>query len=563
MLLSLHIDNFGLVDRLEIELPQGLNVLTGETGAGKSIILSALQVALGGRAAPSEQVRTGADKMKLQAVFDVEGNGNLPFLLQEHGVEAPEDQVLIMTREVSRSGKGICRLNGQPVPLALYRSVGRTLVDFHMQHEQHSLPDQNRQLSLLDRLGGPELLAALKQVEELYHQWRRLAKKLEDVSADAAEKKRQEEALRYAVREIEQIDPQPAEDEELAAEKRVLANVEKISQLALEARGLLYDGDNRHCAADLLSGAMDLLRSLAQLDQSRGPLYQSVENAFYQVEEVAGQLAVLLDEMERNPQRLEAVEERIILLGGLKKKYGATLTAVLDYYHRAKLELENLEQDLERRSAIERELESLENAYRQAAQVLSTHRKEAAHRLEKDMALYLEDLEMGRVRYQVAFHPVAGLSPNGAEQAEFLIAPNPGEPLKPLAKIASGGELSRIMLALKALLAEVDEVPVLVFDEADAGVGGHALNAVAEKLAQISAYHQILCVTHAPQIASYAAAHHLVRKEYHLDRTHTVVDLLNTEERVEELARMMTGKEITDISREHAGQMLARGQGKQ
>ena len=562
MLLSLHIKNFMLIDTLEMELHPGLNVLTGETGAGKSIILAALQVALGGRAAPSEQVRGGAEKMWVQAVFDAGGCKLMPELLATQGVEYPEDHVLYLTRETSRNGRNLCRVNGQGVPLSFFRQVGGALVDAHVQHEQHSLLDPARHLDLLDRFGDAAQLALRQEVAALYRRWRETRQKLTDLTEDAASRARHIDSLRYARQEIEQAAPIPGEDEQLAAERQVLANGEKICRYAAAAYELLYEGPRGGTAAlDQLSAARELLRNLSQLDQSRLVLYQSLENAYYQIEEAAGELAGIREAMEYEPRRLEAVEERLLLLNSLKKKYGPTLVEVLAYLERARLELEELEQGQQLTGRIQEELTQLERAYRAAAEKLSAYRLATASRLEEDVSSSLRELEMGKVQCQAAFTRLEELNPVGSERVEFMVALNPGEPLKPLAKTASGGELSRIMLALKTLLAEADEVPVLVFDEVDAGIGGRALGAVAEKLAALSGYHQILCVTHAPQVASYAKAHHVVRKESDGTRTYTRIEQLNQEQRIEELARMLDGKAVTEISRKHASHMLKNAQG--
>ena len=557
MLLSLHIKNFMLIEQLEMELQPGLNVLTGETGAGKSIILGALRVALGGRAAPTEQIRAGAEKMWLQAVFDAGGCEQMPELLESQGVEYPEDHILYLTRETTRAGRNICRVNGQGVPLSFYRMIGGVLVDVHVQHEQHSLLDPAKHLDLLDRFGEKEQMDLRKNVADLSNRWRETRNKLVTITDDEAGRSRQSESLRYAIKEIEQAAPRPGEDDELAAERRILANGEKICRLAADAYELLFEGGRGQAPAmDQLSEARELLRNLTQMDESRLPMYQSLDNSYYQIGEVVGELAGLRDSAEYDPRRLEAVEDRIILLNNLKKKYAPTLAGVLEYLDRAVIDLEELEQGELFTAKLKEELDQIERAYRDAAESLSNCRKKAARRLEEDVSKSLLELEMGKVQCQASFTSLEEISSVGGERVEFMVALNPGEPLKSLAKTASGGELSRIMLALKVLLAEADEVPALIFDEVDAGIGGRALTAVAEKLTALGGYHQILCVTHAPQIASHAKAHYVVSKESDGERTFTRIDLLDHNRRIEELARMLDGKEVTEISRQHAGHML-------
>jgi len=558
MLINLYIKNFGLIDLLAVNLQNGLNIITGETGVGKSIIIEALQVALGGRAAAGEQIRAGADRMLLQATFDLNNNNNVVLMLEEQGIEAPEDSTLILTREINRAGKNICRLNGQAVTLSCYRGIGRNLVDSHVQHEQHSLLDQNRHRALLDRFGGALVTDALKEVNNLYLLWQETFNKYEELSRNDEERVNRADLLRYEINEIEKIDPKPGEDEELALEKKALLNAEKICLLAAESYSLIYEGTPGQApVTDLLSKAVALLKNLALLDERTEHLYKSFESVFYQVEDAARELAVLNGGVEHDPQRLEAVEERLELLNNLKNRYAPTIPEIFDYLAKARDELETLENKKELAAVYAGELKKIEQSYLQAAGILSSRRLQAAEKLEEEVSRELVDLEMGRVKFQVAFTGVDGLSPEGAERVEFLISPNPGEPLKPLAKIVSGGELSRIILALKALLAEADDIPVLIFDEVDAGIGGRSLHAVAEKLAKISAQHQVICVTHAAQVASFASVHYRVRKEFDGERTVTKVDKLALPDRVDELARMLGGKEVTDISRRHARQMLS------
>jgi len=555
MLLNIYVKNFGIIDLLKMDFQAGLNVLTGETGAGKSIIIDALQLALGGRA-HTDMIRAGAEKAVVQATFDLGGAPSLVSLLEEQGLEAPEDGILVLSREIARSGKNICRLNGQVAPLGFYRNVGRSLADLHVQHEQNSLIDQEMHRQLLDRFGGTALLEVLGEVDSIYARWKEARRNFEKLRDSAAERAGRMDLLRYQVEEIKRAGLRSGEDEELETEKRVLANAEKINLLATRAYSMLYEGEGRPSAVDLLAGAADSLRNLLTLDQRPENILASLESALYQVEDAARELTCYRAGAEYSPPRLEAVEERLELIKNLKKKYGETIAGILEYLDSAGNELAGLENVEENAEAAARELRELEEAYNRAAGLLSAARREAARALEEAVAGELASLEMGRVEYRVTFSDLEGPSPGGLEQVYFLISPNPGEPLKPLAKIASGGELTRIMLALKVLLARADEIPVLVFDEADTGIGGRALQAVAEKMAQLSGRRQVICVTHSAQVACYADAHHRIVKEFDGERTVTSVGLLEPRERLEELARMLGGREVTEITRRHAGQML-------
>ena len=554
MLLSLFIRNFGIIELLTMDLHKGLNVLTGETGAGKSIIIEALQLALGGRAS-SDYIRTGAEKALVQATFI--RLPSLDSLLKEQGIDATEDGILFLSREVARSGKNICRINGQVVSLGFYRGIGRNLADLHVQHEQNSLLDQERQLELLDRFGGKEVLEHLEEVRSIFKKWDSARLNFKKISGSAAERARRLDTLRYQIEEINFANLKPGEEEELLAEKTMLANAERISELAAKAYTLLYDGcDGRTAARDLLAEAANTLKSLAQLDKRTESIHAALQNALYLIEDIAREISSCRDGAEYSPNRLNAVEERLEMIKRLKKKYGNSISEVQEFFYSAGQELAHLENLEDKLEDSEKQLSDLADAYNRAALKLGAARKLAGVQLEKDMTGELGFLELGRLEFRLGFFELANPSASGREQIDFLISPNPGEPLKPLAKIASGGELSRIMLALKVLLAKADEIPVLVFDEVDTGIGGRALQAVAEKLSRLGEHRQVICVTHSAQVASHARAHHRIIKDFEGERTITRIELLDDTERLEELARMLGGKDITQITLQHARQMM-------
>ncbi|MCL6560159.1 MAG: DNA repair protein RecN, partial [Firmicutes bacterium] len=435
--------------------------------------------------------------------------------------------------------------------------IGGRLADLHLQHEQNSLLDLERHRRLLDRFGGRKVLDILQEVNAVYSRWREARQRLDSLTNDAGERARRLDMLRYQIEEIERANVRPGEEQELEAERKILANAEKIAGLSQQAYFLLYEGGNgQGSTVDMLARALDLLRNLVALDRRPETILTSLESVLYQVEDAARELAYYRDGIENNHQRLEAVEERLEQIKRLSKKYGGTVPHMLDYLREARQEMEDVENFEELAKAAEGELKELEAAYSRAAGALGNARREAASLLEKAVARELEFLEMGRVEFRVAFSEIEGPARGGVEQVEFLISPNPGEPLKPLSKIASGGELTRIMLALKTILAEVDEIPVLVFDEADSGIGGRALQAVAEKMSQLGGARQVICVTHSAQVACYAKAHQRIVKEFDGERTVTRVELLDPRERLEELARMLGGREVTDVTRRHAKQML-------
>jgi len=562
MLLSISIRNFGIIDQLRMDFQTGFNVLTGETGAGKSIIIDALQIVLGGRVS-ADQIRTGAEKALLQAAFDINAVDGLTTFLEEQGVDVPEDAILVLAREISRSGKNVSRVNGQVMTLGFLRKVGGSLADMHMQLELNSLLEQERQRQLLDRFGGDRLLQALQEVNSLYARWKEARLSLDRLTEDAADRARRKDELLYMIKEIELAKLKVDEDIELEEEKKVLANAEKINSLVSGAYVFLYgEAGGRASAVDLLAQAVNAMKSLTSLDKRAESILASLENAFYQAEDVVQELACYRDGIEFSPIRLEVVEDRLDIIKRLKRKYGKTIHEISDRLKSMRGEHEILEGTDELLQEAALEIKKVEAAYSVAARVLSAARREAAGLLQEAVAAELISLEMGRVEFQVAFTELASPAREGLERVDFLIATNPGEPLKQLSKIASGGELTRIMLALKAILAGADEIPVLVFDEADTGIGGRALQAVAEKMSQLGRRHQVICVTHSAQVASYAKAHHLIVKEVEGGRMVTKVQLLEHGERLDELARMLGGREVTEITRRHAGQMLDSASGK-
>ncbi|OAT86513.1 DNA repair protein RecN [Desulfotomaculum copahuensis] len=562
MLISLDIENFGLIDRESIVFEPGLNVLTGETGAGKSIIVDAITVVLGGRASAG-WIKSGRERARLTAVADAGEPPGLADWLAERGVGDSGDGTLVLSRELAANGRHICRLNGQAVTLGVYREAGGRLADLHGQHEQQSLFLPDRQRDLLDRSGGAPLLEKRAAAAALYASWRRARQSLDELLAGARDRARRLDMLAYQVHEIDQARPAEGEEEELTAERNRLANAEKIAALAAECYACLHGGEPEgQPALDALNRAAHALNGLCRLDGSVKPLLETVESSLYQLEDAARELAAYRETVEYNPERLQIIEDRLSSLRQLQRKYGDTVAEVLRYREQAAAEMEMLSGSEQNTAALEKEVQVLAERWHEAAAGLTAARRQAAGQLEKEITAELAELEMGRVEFKVQFEDLSGPAAAGAERVEFLISPNPGEPLRPLARIASGGELSRVMLAARAILAAVDEVPTLVFDEVDAGIGGRALQAVAEKLAAIARRRQVLCITHAAQIASFAAAHFYICKEVRGGQTRTRVEKLDPAGRLEELARMLGGRDVDGLVKEHARYMLQQAQGR-
>lgn len=554
MLLSLEITNFGLIEHLELQFKPGLTVLTGETGAGKSIVIEALQVALGGRAY-GEYIKSGAEKALVQAIFELKNLPDLEKKLSDFGLEC-EDGLLILTRQLSRSGRNICRINGQVTTLQQFKQIGSYLLDMHGQHDQQSLLNPSRHMDLLDRFGGDKLLDIKEKVAGLYAMWQSAKRKLDKIRLDFRERARQAEMLRFQVEEIDTASLSENEEEILIAEKTRLANAEKIVQLAQAGYAALYAGENRMpSAVDQLGRAVEYLEKLKELDDSLVPLLETVSSAFYQVQEAARELVSYRDGIEFQPERLEEIERRLSEISRLKAKYGDSITEILAYRNAAAAQLEELDNSEVREKTLEKEVKELEDSYKEMATKLSSLRKDAAQKLKKAVEKELKDLEMQGVTMDVKISPSTP-GPHGLEDIEFLISTNTGEPPKPLAKIASGGELSRIMLAFKSILAAVDQIPSLVFDEVDTGIGGKTLQAVARKLEELSQHRQTIVITHAAPIAASADTHYYVYKQSVNGKTITQISLLEEENRIQELARMLGGKEISRPVLEHARQLL-------
>jgi len=555
MLVSLEIEDFGLIDRLCLEGTPGLNVLSGETGAGKSIIIDALQVVLGHRASV-DFIRAGREKARITAVFDLNGNTYLKEKLAGWGLPLEEDEMLFMFRELNRSGRGTCRLNSQAVALSIYREAGRYLVALQGQHEQQHLLNPAHQLNLLDRFGGDATCVLQKRIRELYESWGKAKKNLDGLLDDTQDRTRRLDILRYQIDEIEKAGLAGEEDKELVKERLRLANAEKILALAGECHRFLQGGEGGACnALDCLGQVRRGLTELARLDEHLAHFLATVENAFYQLEDIARELASYIGKIQSDPERLQFVEDRLTLLKSLKKKYGDTVAEILRYKEQAVAQCVELTGWEESAAALEQEVAHAGEEWQKTAVELTAERLNAARRLEEAVTRELISLEMKQVKFSVQFKQTQGISPHGQETIEFLISPNPGEPLKPLAKIASGGELSRIMLAIGAILAYLDEIPTLVFDEVDTGIGGKTLQAVAEKLSRLSTRKQVICVTHAAQVASFADNHYFIHKDIAEDRTIVRTSLLGGVARIKEIARLLSGTEDA-LAQEHAQQLL-------
>jgi len=551
MLTELHIQNFAIIDKLDLRFGSGLIILTGETGAGKSIILDAVVMLIGGKA-DTTFVRTDSDAAFVEGVFQLKGPEReaIHEILKREELMDDPDYVVLM-REVRKEGRSVARVNGRTVNISLLKELGGILVDIHGQAEHLSLLDSRAHLGLLDRFA--EISRPLSDYRQTYHTLLNLRRELTDLRKAQADADRKIDMLTYQAEEIESVHLKPGEDEELRLERDRLANAESLAQNAQEALSVLEEGSPETPAAtDLVGQAAQALAALAKIDSGQSELANQAEVLLETMSDVIHSLRDYLEEIEFNPKRLDEVEERLDLIHSLKRKYGGSIQAVVAYGQDARKQLETITGAAERIDELEMQEAKLLDKLANQGSVLSEKRKSAALSMGKGIETELGDLKMASARFNVDFQtrPDPNGAPlengtriafdhNGFDKVEFLIAPNPGEGLKPLVKIASGGETSRLMLGLKNVLARADEVPSLIFDEIDQGIGGRVGMTVGQKLWNLSRSHQVFCVTHLPQLAAFGDEHYQVQKLIQGNRTLTRVERLHDEPRLLELSQML------------------------
>jgi len=558
MLTTLRIKNLALVVDLTLELQPGCNVITGETGAGKSIIIGALNLVLGERA-DRTLIRSGSDSCSVEAVFDISQlGGKLKSFLEENGLEPCEDNQLVLKRVFTNAGANRQFVNGSPTTLAALSTIGEWLVDMHGPHEHQSLLHAAKQLNILDAFGG--LQAEREAFGELVR--RRSALEAEKAALIVDEKTyaQQLDLLRFQVNEITAARLQPGEDERIEEEYQRSSNAAKLLQLSQAALDLLAENESSLLTQAGIVGRT--LHELQRIDSGAGEILSQHEQAVGSLRDLQAGLSHYIDKVDVNPERLQELEERLNLLHSLKRKYGATLAEVIAFGDEAKRKLQSLEQRDEELARLNAALAKIDADLLRTGKDLSAKRKKIIPQLSKGVGKQLADLGFKQSKFDVAITTIskeeftqhATRNTSGLDSVEFQFAPNPGEPAKPLRAIASSGELARVMLALKTVLAAEDEIPVLVFDEVDANVGGETANAVGEKMRQIADKRQVLCITHLPQVAATGTAHYVVSKQVKDGRTTSEISLLNKKERVTELTRMLGGQ--TDAARKHAEALL-------
>jgi DNA repair protein RecN (Recombination protein N) len=566
MLTELSIDNFAIIDHLELQFTPGLITFTGETGAGKSIIIDAVEVLLGGRA-EAVMIRSEAERAHMEAVFQVpQGMQSYLAAILEREELLEEDGIITLGREIRRNGRNVARVNGRNVNTNLLAEIGEYLVDLHGQSEHLSLLRVRQHLQLLDSFAGAE--DQLSNYRELYNRLQTVRRSLNELRQAEVDAARRADLLSYQINEIEAAQLKPGEDEELREERNRLANAEGLATLTQEALQILDEGlPESPSITDLLGNVTQAISSLARLDPSQESLAEQAQVLLDNMAELSHSLHLYQENIEFNPKRLDQVEERLSLLHNLNRKYGKTIGEVLEFAAQARQQLDGILHSGERIQELEGEEAELLNRLGVQGQELSKVRHQAADRLAGAVETELADLYMNEARFKVEFKKrpdPAGITledgskvafdATGIEQVEFFVAPNPGEGLKPLVKIASGGETSRLMLALKNVLAKADQVPTLIFDEIDQGIGGRVGTVIGLKLWNLARTHQVLCVTHLPQLAAFGDQHFQVLKQVQEGRTHTIVEKVEGETRLLELAQMMG--EISEGTRRSAQELL-------
>ena len=547
MLSLLHIENIAVIECADISFDQGFNVLTGETGAGKSIVIDAISAILGERAY-RDMIRTGTNKASVRAVFT-----GVPQLgwFEENGVEY--DSETVIQREIHLDGKNVCRVNGSLVSVSILRKLGIQLINIHGQHDSASLFDEDNHLTFLDAFADNEGLRLA--YSQQYEAVAKLRREIDRMTMDEGEKLRRMETLKYQIAEIEKADLEPGEDEALEERRKILQNAEKLSNGMDTAVECLYGGDDSDGATGLLAQAEYALARLARFSESFAAMHERVSDLMYQVQDVAEEVRDARDDLSYSADELEQIESRLDVIHKLRRKYGVTCEDILAYLDKAKKELDDIEFADDHLERLKGKLKKAEQAAWEAAKELRRNRKETAQYMAQRILTELAQLDMPRVQFSCEFTEL-DLTANGADAVAFYMSANAGEALKPMSKVASGGELARIMLAMKNVLAEKDQVNTLIFDEVDTGVSGRAAQKVAEKLRAVAEHKQVLCVTHLPQLAALANTHLLIAKSERDGRTYTSVTPLDLEGRKKELARIIGGTNITETTLKSAEEML-------
>ncbi|MGA3329070.1 DNA repair protein RecN [Lactiplantibacillus pentosus] len=555
MLQELSITNFAIIEHLDIAFEAGMTVLTGETGAGKSIIIDAVGLLAGGRGS-SEFIRTGADKAVLQGMFILPADGVTAQLLDEAGIDHA-DNTVILQREITKSGRNTCRINGMLVNTTTLKQIGETIVDIHGQNEHQELMQPEKHLGLLDEFAAAKIRKLKQQYQQQYDHYQQLNRELRQKNANEKEWAQRLDMLNFQADEIAAAQVKVGEEAALIAERDRLDNYQMINQALQQSYTLLAAGEETTGAVDMVGTAMNALEPIANLDSAFNEITVNVKNAFYGLQDAAGQISNQLDLQEFDEGRLDEIEQRLDVLSQLKRKYGDSEQQILDYYQKIAAELAKMTDSEENSEDLAQRVTDAKDKLLKTGEALSDKRRTAAKVLQRQIHQELKDLYMDKAIFEVRFKPTKGqIYRSGLDSVEFYIQTNPGERMRPLAKIASGGELSRMMLALKTIFSESQGITSIIFDEVDTGVSGRVAQAIAEKINGIAHFSQVLCITHLPQVAAMSDHHYFIAKKITGKRTKTSVTKLDNAARVKELARMLAGTKVTKLSLEHAEELL-------
>ena len=567
MLKNLTVKNFAIIEDLSVEFEKGLNVITGETGSGKSILITALGVALGNKFS-KDMLREGEDKSILTVTFDISENKRLKKYLIDKGID---DDILFFQREITKDGKQKLKINGMVLPYSIYREIGEVLVDIHGQHEPQSLLDKNKHLELLDRFIGDDFLLKRDEFNKKLTRYKEITNEIEEILTKKEERERRRDYLTFVINEIEKEKISEEEEKELLSKREILKNVSKLKETYNEIFQNLEGFEENEGAIDKITKSIKRLENIESIDKLSTTFKNELNEIEIKISEILNQIKIRKEEIEYSPDELEIIEERLKIYDDLKRKYGKDVQEIINFLEESKKELKNLDTSFERVEELKKEKEILENELIEIGKYLREKRVEKAKELEKYIEEELSTLAMEKAKFFVKFFEEENeegikfnekiLKPNqyGFEKIEFFISPNPGESEKPLIKIASGGELSRVMLSIRTIFGKVDEIPCIVFDEIDQGIGGRVGEMIGRKLLELSKNVQVISITHLPQIAAFGDNHIQLMKSVSGERTYLTAKTLNEEEKVYEIARMLGGVEITESAVNHAKELLSIG----
>lgn len=560
MLQALHIQNFAIIQELSLDFNQGMTVLTGETGAGKSIIIDAVGLLAGGRGS-AEFVRYGTKKCLLEGQFLLNENKEVMRLLDKHAIDSA-DQVVMIQREIHATGRNVCRINGSIVTIAVLREIGNAMIDIHGQNEHQELMDSESHIELLDQYGNSKLETSKNRYQMLFKEYKKVKKEQNNWQYNEREFAQRLDILRFQVEEISDAQLEDNEEESLKEEEQKLSNHQSIVE-ALSNSYKALQGDEDASGLDSVGQAMDIMSSIESMDEKFKQIYDTLSSAFFQIQEASSEIYNEMDSLEYDEERLNEIEERLNLIQQLKRKYGTSISEIKTFLRNAVDELEKIENREGQMDHLNKRVVELESKLLEEGKALSTLRRQTALKLEKAIHEQLKELFMDKVVFEVQFlrdtkaFSMDSAHDNGLDKIEFYVSTNPGEPLKPLVKVASGGELSRMMLAMKTVFSKEQGITSIIFDEVDTGVSGRVAQAIADKIYSVAFHSQVLCITHLPQVAAMADQHLYISKVIVEDRTSTHVEQLADKDKVSEVARMLAGSEITKLTMDTANELLS------